>query len=166
MVGESVLSRNSISLIIVLTAVWIILRESLTVTTAAVGLVVSVCCVLISRRLIPLSRTEGIKPIRLAVYLFYLLGQIYIGGLSAIKIILFGAHVEIVEIKTRIRNDVLRTILVNSITLVPGSISLDLDEDVITVLWLTKKAQGVPDIDNADELLKGKLERMLLRAQK
>jgi len=100
------------------------------------------------------------------LYLFYLIGQIYIGGISAIKIILFGAHVEIVKIQTHIRNKVLRTILVNSITLVPGSVSLDLSEDVITVLWLKRKTSGAPDIDNADEILKDKLEGMLLKAQK
>jgi multicomponent Na+:H+ antiporter subunit E len=150
-------------MIILLTVVWIILRESLTVMTAATGLVISVCCVLFSRRVIPLSKTEGIKPLRFIIYLFYLLGQIYIGGIMAIKLILFDAHVEIVEINTQIKNRVLRTILVNSITLVPGSVSLDLSEEKITVLWLTKYP---PDIEKADELLKGKLERVLLKAQK
>jgi multisubunit Na+/H+ antiporter MnhE subunit len=150
-------------MIILLTVVWIILRESLTVMTAVTGLAISVCCVLFSRRVIPLSKTESVKPLRFVIYLFYLLGQIYIGGVAAIKLILLDAHVEIVEINTQIKSSVLRTILVNSITLVPGSVSLDLTEDVITVLWLTKYP---PDIENAGKLLKGKLERVLLKAQK
>ena len=153
-------------MIILLTAVWIILREDLTVITAIIGLVLSVCCVLLSRRLIPLAQTDPVKPLRLLAYVFYLLGQIYIGGIMSIMIVLFGAHVEIVEIKTKLRNRLLRTILVNSITLVPGSVTLDLHEDTITVLWLTKKTVSQAEIDNADELLKGKLERMLLKAQK
>ena len=146
--------------------IWIILRESFSIITVVSGLFVGACCVLFSRRAIPLYKTESIKPLRLMLYLFYLIGQIYIGGISAIKIILFGAHVEIVKIQTHIRNKVLRTILVNSITLVPGSVSLDLSEDVITVLWLKRKTSGAPDIDNADEILKDKLEGMLLKAQK
>ena len=67
------MSRNAIYMIILLTGVWIILRESLTVVTAVVGLVLSACCVLLARRLIPLARTEPVKPLRLLVYLFYLL---------------------------------------------------------------------------------------------
>jgi len=153
-------------MVILLTAIWIVLRESFSIASVGAGVVVSVCCVMFSRRFIPLSKTENIRPFRLFVYLFYLLGQIYIGGVTAIGAVLFGAHVEIVEIKTHIRNNVLRTVLVNSITLVPGSVSLGLKDDTITVLWLVSKKNGPPDIDNADELLKGKLERMLLKAQR
>jgi len=153
-------------MIVLLTVVWIILRESLTLVTAAVGLVLSVGCAMFSRRAIPISKTEPIKPLRLILYLFYLLLQVYIGGIMVIKIILFGAHVEIVEIKTQLSNKLLRSILVNSITLVPGSVSLDLNEDVVTVLWLTRRTDTPPDIGTADEVLKGKLERVLIKAQK
>jgi len=153
-------------MIVLLTVIWVILRESFSVATIIIGLVVSACCVIFSRKLIPLTKTDAVKPLRLLIYLPYLLGQIYLGGLSAIRIILFGAHVEIVEVRTRIKSALLRTILVNSITLVPGSISLDLTEDRITILWLKRKSQTQMDNGNADELLKGKLERMLLKAEK
>jgi multicomponent Na+:H+ antiporter subunit E len=160
------MSKNSVYMIILLTAIWIILRESLTVVTAAVGLALSACCVLISRRVVPVSRTEPFKPFRLGIYILYLLLQVFVGGISVIRIILFGAQVEIVEIKTGLKSKFLRTILVNSITLVPGSVSLDLRENVITVLWLKKKTKGPPKTEDADELLKGKLERMLVKAQR
>jgi multicomponent Na+:H+ antiporter subunit E len=160
------MSRNSIIMIVVLTVVWIILRESLTVVTAVVGLAISTGCVILSRRVIPLARTERIKPLWLFIYLFYLLGQIFLGGIATIRIILFGAHVEIVKFKTQLRGKFLRTLLVNSITLVPGSVSLDLVDDTITVLWLMRKTKEPPDVENAGELLKGKLERMLIRAEK
>jgi len=153
-------------MIVMLTVIWIILRENATIATVAIGLAVSAFCVILSRKLIPLAKTEEVKPLRLIVYFFYLLGQIYVGGIAAIRIILSGAHIEIVEITTRVRSRLLQTILVNSITLVPGSISLDLTDDTITALWLTRKTDTPPDFEKADELLKGKLERMLLKAQK
>jgi len=153
-------------MIILLTVVWMILRESFTVVTAVIGLVLGVLCVLLSRRFIPLEKTDPVKPLRLIIYLFYLLGQVYVGGMATIKVILFGSHVEIVEIETKIRNRILQAILVNSITLVPGSVSLALEENTITVLWLTRENISQSHIDNADELLKGKLERLLLKAQK
>jgi len=160
------LSRNSFYMIILLTAIWIILRESVSILAVAAGLAISFCCVFFFHRFIPLPKSEPIRPFRLVIYVFYLLGQIYIGGIAAIGIILFGARVDIVEMKTRIRSKVLRTILVNSITLVPGSVSLDLNEDTITVLWLTRKTDGAADIKKTGELLKGKLERMLFKVQK
>jgi len=153
-------------MIILLTVVWIILRESITITTVVVGLILSTLCVFLSKRIIPLERTEPVKPLRLILYLLYLLGQVYIGGIATIRIILLGSHVEIVEINTQITNKVLRTVLVNSITLVPGSVSLGLEDDKITVLWLTRNDISKAEIENAGELLKGKLERMLLKAQK
>jgi multisubunit Na+/H+ antiporter MnhE subunit len=91
---------------------------------------------------------------------------VYIAGFLALRVVLTGAHVEIVEVKTEITNKFLRTILVNSITLVPGSVSLDLQDDAITVLWLQKKTEGSSNIENAGELIKGKLERMLRKMQK
>jgi len=153
-------------MILLLTAVWIILRESFTAASVIVGLILSTGCILLSKRVIPLAGTDPVKPLRLVIYLIYLLGRVYIGGIATIWIILFGAHVEIVEIKTKLTNKALRTILVNSITLVPGSVSLGLKDDTITVLWLTRNTISRKEIENADELLKGKLERMLLKAQK
>ena len=153
-------------MIILLTIIWTILRESVSILGVAAGLAISFCCVFFFNRFIPLPKSEPIKPFRLAIYVFYLIGQIYIGGIEAIRIILFGASVDIVEMKTRIRSKVLRTILVNSITLVPGSVSLDLNEDTITVLWLARKTVEPADIKKTSELFKGKLEKMLYRVQK
>ena len=152
-------------MILLLTAIWMILRENIDVATVLIGLAVGACCVLFARRFIPMAKTEPVKPLWLAVFFFYLLGRIYTGGIGAIKVILFGAHVEIVKIKTSIKSKLLRAILVSSITLVPGSIALDLTEDVITVLWLIRDSDAPPDIEKADELLKGKLEHILLRAE-
>ena len=160
------MSRNSIYASILLAAVWIILRESFAVWTVVTGFAISAGCLFLCHRLLPLPPMAHIMPVRLVIYLFYLVAQVYVAGLSAIKIILTDAHVEIVQVKTRITDKLLRTVLVNSITLVPGSVSLDLQEETITVLWLMKKGATTQDIDNADELIKGKLERMLLKAQK
>lgn len=155
---------NSLYTIILLTAVWIILQEGFTILIVVSGLAISVCCVFFARRFLPMPRPAPIKPLRLLLYLFFLLGQMYSACFMVIKIIFTGAHVEIVEIQTKLTNKFLQTILVNSITLVPGSVSLGLAENKITVLWLKKKN----DVGsaNADEFLKGKLERVLIKAQK
>ena len=149
-----------------MTAIWIILTESFTVRTVATGFIISIGCVFFCNRFLPSPKTESINLFRLVLYIVYLFKQLYRAGLACIVIILTNAHVEIVEIKTQITNKFLRIILVNSITLVPGSISLDLNDDTITVLWLKKKTAETTEKEDAGEILKGKLERMLIKAQK
>ena len=115
-----------------------VLRESYSLFTVISGVVIGVVCLIFYRIFFPLPKTAPIKPLRLILYLIYLFGQVYIAGFKVIGIVFTTAHVKVVEIKTKISDKLLRTILVNSITLVPGSISLDLDEDKITVLWIRK----------------------------
>ena len=153
-------------MVLVLTAVWIILRENFSAITLAIGFVVSLCCVWFFYRFFPALKTENLSLIRLFVYFLYLIPHIYIGGIGVIGIILSGAQVEIVEIKTQLQSRFLRTLLVNSITLAPGSVALDLREEGITLLWLMKKSENPPETDKIEELLKGRLERMLLKIQK
>ena len=99
------------------------------------------------------------------MYPFYLIGQIYLAGFSAIKLILSQPKVDIVQVKTSVTNEFLKVILANSITLIPGTVSLDLKDETITVLWLREKTSGPEDLDNAGELIKGDLEKMLLKTQ-
>ena len=160
------MSKNKLYAVVVLSLMWVILREEITLLTAATGIVISFGCVYFCHRFLPWEKLAPIRPFRLMAYLFYLLWEVYVAGLLAIHIVLTDAHVEIVKVKTKITNKFLRTILVNSITLVPGSVSLDLNDDTITVLWLQKKGVSARDIENAGELIKGKLERMLIKVQK
>ena len=158
--------KNSLYLIIVLTIVWVILCEDISVMTVVTGTVVSAGCAFFYRKYLPFGTITGVSFLKLAMYSFFLIGQIYIAGFQAIKLILTGAKVSIVEVKTKITNELLRVILANSITLTPGTVSMELKDDEITVLWLREKTSGPQDLDNADELIKGKLENKLLEAQK
>ena len=160
------MNKNRLYIILFLTVVWSILWEELSVPTVITGIVVSAGCVYFYKKYLPLSKISGVNFLRLAMYPFFLIGQIYISGFHAIKLILSGAKVDIVEVKTKITNELLRVILANSITLTPGTVSLELNDDTITVLWLREKTSDSQDLGNADELIKGKLENKLLKAQK
>ena len=72
--------------------------------------------------------------------------------------------VDIVTVKTKLKNESLRIILADSITLTPGSILLDLKDEFITLLWIRDKFTP-SDSETADRMLKGKLERRLLKAE-
>ena len=160
------MNRNSFFALILLTAIWVILREDFTVVLVAIGVAVSAVCLLLCRKLIPSPGTTSIKPLRLLVYFFYLIGQIYVAAFSAIRLITTGAHTEVVQIKTRAKSTLFRTLLSNSITLVPGSVTLDLEDDTITVLWLVEEKPDGWRTINAEELILGKLERILMKAEK
>ena len=153
-------------MVLAFTIVWIILTESLSPLLILAGFVVSVGCVYFCSKMLPLEKISNVNYWRLFVYVFYLIGQLYLAGMSAIKLIIIGAKVDIVEINTSIDNDLLRVFLANSITLTPGTLTLELFDDSLTVLWLREKASGYEDYGDADEIIKGGLERMLKKAQK
>jgi len=159
------LNKNSLYAILLLTVIWVILRESITIPEAAAGIVISTCCVFFCRRLLPFSNFETINLLKLAVYPFYLIGQVYLAGFNAIKLILTDADADIIKVKTQISNSLLRTILANSITLIPGSISLELQDETITVLWLKGKSKDSRHALSEGEAIKGKLEKILLKAE-
>jgi len=131
------------------------------VSTIVIGAAVSFACVFFCRRYMPAPKYEKIKLFRFLIYLVYLVGQVYKAGISCIGIVFRGAQVKVVEVRTPLKNRFLRTILANSITLVPGSVTLDLKGDKLTVLWLNKKDANLDGIEDVGDAVKGKLERML-----
>ena len=158
------MKRNTVYLIILFNIVWIILAENYAVWTVASGLVISIVCVLFSHKLLAVDKIANVNFLRLFLYVFYLLGQIYLAGFAAIKLIIKGARTDIVRIKTDIDNDFLRVILANSITLTPGTLTLSLNDDRLTVLWLRDRESAGEDLENAGDMVKGNLERQLSKA--
>ena len=163
---SSCLNRITFFAILLLTLLWVILRENITVPEAVTGAIAGCACLFFCRKYLPFSKIENIRPLRLALYPFYLIGQVYLAGIGAIKIILTNADAEIIEVKTQVKNPFLRTILANSITLIPGSVSLELKDDAITVLWLKSKSNDSTHALNAGESIKNKLERKLLKIER
>ena len=160
------MGKNTLFAIFSLAVVWLVLRENFTLPEAAAGIAAGACSVFFCRRFLPVSKSADIRLLRLAAYPFYLIAQVYAAGFKTIAIILKGADADIVEVKTKLASPLLRALLAGSITLVPGSISLDLNEDTITVLRLRGKADISPDAESAGARLKGKLEDMLLKAER
>ena len=149
-----------------LLVIWVLLREDASLFTILTGVIICFGCIIYSRFFLPLNPIKNVKFHMLIPYLLYLFGQIYISGFYVIKMILKGkARADIMDTKTLITNEALRVMLADSITLTPGSILLDLSEDVIKVVVLM--SEDDPQIpENVDEIVKGRLEVKLLEAQK
>lgn len=145
--------------------IWVILRGEFNPFEVIVGAVVGLSCVAYSRKFLPLKQIENVKFFRLFLYVFYLIGQMYLAGYHVVKLIIKGqARAEILTTKTIIENETLRVILGDSITLTPGSVMVDLSGDVLTVLYLAGGNEVIKPED-VDKLLKGSLEEKLLACQ-
>ena len=147
-----------------LTLVWILLMEELSWRSIGMGMMTTLVSLHFASKFLPYDEIKNVNFFKLATYPLFLIGQIYVAGFSVIKIILKGSKVDIVTVRTELKNDVLRIILSDSITLTPGSILLDLKGEFITLLWIRDK-HTPGDSDTADRMLKHKLERRLMLAE-
>ena len=152
--------------VLALLCVWILLMESVSLGTIASGLVFSVFTWLFCNSALPLGKISNVSVIKLAMYPFYLIGQVYLAGFYVVKLVFTQAQVEILPVTTHLTNESLRTILVDSITLTPGSIMVQPSGKQFTILWLKGKAEAHFTQEEKEEAIKGKLERWLIKAQK
>lgn len=96
---------------------------------------------------------------RFVAYLPWLIGQIVIANLQVASVVLhprLPITPVVVRFPTRLRGDLAQTTLGNSITLTPGTITLDVDGEEFVVHALTREA--------AREVLSRKMERRVARA--
>ena len=66
----------------------------------------------------------------------------------------------IVKVKTVLKSDTALTFLANSITLTPGTMSVDIDRDkgVLYIHWINVKAE---DVEQATKIIVGRFEKIL-----
>jgi len=65
----------------------------------------------------------------------------------------------IVVIKTRLKSDIAKLILANSITLTPGTFTLDIIGDELLIHWINVKTE---DIDEATSMIGQRFEKYLM----
>ena len=66
----------------------------------------------------------------------------------------------IVKVKTNLKTDIGRTMLANSITLTPGTLTVEINDDVLYIHWINVQTE---DVEKASELIVKKFEKFLLR---
>ena len=159
------MGRHTLFVYIALTLIWIVLVEEVSWRSMAMGMFSTIICLHFAGKFLPYEEIQRVNFLRLITFPFFLVGQIYASGITVIKIILKGHKLDIVTVRTKIQNETLRVMLADTITLTPGSIMLDLVDDFVVILWLREKGNKA-DSDTAGEIIKGKLERGLLRAER
>jgi multicomponent Na+:H+ antiporter subunit E len=125
---------------------WILLSGHVGVLDLAMAVAASALVTFANRDVEGVSEMLRWTP-RLLAYLPWLLKEIWVANIQVVKLVLDPAlpiDPVIVRVRTRFSSDFARTTLANSITLTPGTITLDVDGDDFLVHAIT--AGGGADI--------------------
>ena len=144
--------------------VWLLFTFSLELYSVVFGLVGSFAIGALTYPVFIAHHQANIRyiipnPFALVLYIVLLVCFLYQSSAQMVKAVFTGkAHPSIVHFRTRLKSDVARMILANSITLTPGTITLDLNDDHLTVQWFfcdTHHAKA------AGEKVKGRMENFI-----
>jgi multicomponent Na+:H+ antiporter subunit E len=145
---------------------WLLFTWSLTPRSLVLGLVHSVAVALITYKLFieedEAARRSHIPRLHfLVIYVVVLVFTMYVSSFQVLWQILRGRiNPGVVHFRTRLRSDIARVALSNSITLTPGTISVLIDDDHLIVHWLDARTTHSR---YAAELIAGRFEAILKR---
>ena len=150
----------------VLMSFWLVLSQNLQPASLFAGVLFSFLVTLLSYNFF-IMPDEGIHGSAiwtiwlLLVYILVLFYEMFLASLDVIyRVITMDINPEIVMIKTDIKSDLGIVLLANSITLTPGTITIDIEDDHLYVHWLYARTTH---FGHAAELIKGRFERWLRR---
>ena len=155
--------RNAIALIVILSGTWLLLSGHTNPLLLSLGLV-SVAAIVACAARLELLDEEGV-PVGLLPGLMrygpWLFIQIIRSNLDVAKRIItpkLPIHPTVIHVDAKDHTEVGRVTYANSITLTPGTISLDVSEDAIEVHALTEEA--------AKDLMSGEMGRRVQRTER
>ena len=155
---------NYIQESVILFLLWFALTSSLDKQELTVGLAVSVIIPFLTPY--PLSKMglKWLSPKRLIgilIYMLVFLKELLIANLDVAKRVLSpGLNINpgIVKIKTDLKTDVGKMLLANSITLTPGTLTVDIKDDYLYIHWIDV---GSKDIEKATNDIAGSFEKLI-----
>lgn len=138
---------------IVLFLLWVIFNGRLTVEIAVFGIVIAGAIEWFMIRFMDYTPkvTMGLirNFFRIIQYACVLIAEIAKANIQVMRLILsmkYEVEPQIIHFKTKLKTDAAKTALANSITLTPGTITVALEEDKLTVLCLDKEfTEGIDD---------------------
>lgn len=158
--------KKRIAQFIVSFLMWVLLTWSIKIEDILAGLVVALFVTILTRKLFPEDFLKLLNPGRFLLGLFYLpylFFYIILANLDVAYRVLnpyLPIKPGIVKVKTSLTNDFAKTILANSITLTPGTLTVEVDGDDFYVHWINISSDN-PEIQK--EIILGRFERMLRR---
>lgn len=145
---------------------WILFTGTLALFSLLLGLIFSLCVALLTYSVFIEEKEAARRALLPRIYLLFiylavLVFEIYLASFKmALAIVTGDINPRVVHFRTKLRSELARVILANSITLTPGTLTLDLDEDHLIVHWLNAKTIHS---HYAGRLIKGHFETWLRR---
>jgi len=160
--------KHTFFVVVALSVVWIVLTETFNWQSLAIGLLVGAFCSFFATKFLPPAESANtVKFSKLIFYPFYVLGQVYKAAFSMLKFVFVGANVEFVPVKTTLKSETLRIILMDTMTFIPGSISMEINDDTIMSLWIYDKNLDISTLsqEQINQMTMGKIQKKLAKAQ-
>jgi len=145
--------------------IWTLLTWSVDVQVVVAGLIASAAVAVLFHEILPKEHLVFISPIRLFWVLVYLPVFFYYVMKANLDVVYRALHPKmpikpgIVKIKTNLKTESGITALANSITLTPGTLTVDLTDDgFLYIHWINVKSD---DIEQATKLIAQRFEWFL-----
>jgi multicomponent Na+:H+ antiporter subunit E len=145
---------------------WLLLTFKITVPNLIVGSVASLICSLIFTRFFITNIYKLLQPHRYFWFLVYLVVFIWEcikANLDVAYRVLHPAmpiRPGIVKVKTTLKSDLAKTLLANSITMTPGTISVDIIDDCLYIHWIYVRSE---DPEVYTPMITGAFEKYIKR---
>lgn len=147
--------------------VWIALTGTFRWDELATGAAVSVILAIFTSHIFTTEGLSNLSPKKVLcgiVYFFpYLIWQMIKANLDvAYRVIHPKRPINpgIVKVKTKMKSDLGKTVVANSITLTPGTFTLDVKGDEMFIHWIDVKTQ---DVEEASKMIPGVFEKCLMK---
>jgi multicomponent Na+:H+ antiporter subunit E len=130
---------------------WLLLTFKITVPNLIVGSAASLICTLFFGRFFIRNVYKLIQPQRyfwFIIYLFVFIWECVKANLDVAYRVLHPAmpiRPGIVKVKTSLKSELAKMLLANSITMTPGTISVDIIDDYLYIHWIFIKSED-PDV--------------------
>lgn len=141
--------------------IWVALTMSLNIQELTTGMLVSVIIAILYTKNYEGDKTFRIRPIPYIKYLIVFIRELILANIDVAKRVIdpkLPINPGIVAIKTDLKQDYKKLILANSITLTPGTITMDVRGDTLFIHWIDVTTT---DTKEALEEIAGDFERTL-----
>ena len=146
---------------------WPVVDGKLDMQVVAAGLIASIGVALLFHEILPKEHHVFISPVRIFWFLVYVPVFFYYVIKANLDVVYRALHPQmpinpgIVRVKTTLRTDSGITALANSITLTPGTLTVDLTDDgILYVHWINVKSE---DTEQATQFIARRFEWFLKR---
>ncbi len=158
-----------LSIFLLLFGIWIIFSGLFDAFHTTLGLISAAFVTLISSEFFFADRSAGVgariqQIIRLPIYLLWMLYQILLSNIHILKLALSPGDLEEVEpslirVKTNLKTDFGKWMLANSITLTPGTITIDIEGDELLIHSISKATSAGVEDDSMERKIAAIFER-------